>query len=94
MSKYVVTIDSPLLGVKGSLTLDSIAPAHYPCGPVEEGQDLEVTPHIGWANAVPDANAVADFTVGGVPLKFEGPGYHDKVSDFFKISVFSDRTSS
>lgn len=29
---------------------------------------------------MPDADAVADFTVLGRPLKFTGIGYHDKVS--------------
>jgi hypothetical protein len=57
-----------------------VAPAHYPCGPNEPGQNLEVSPHIGWANAIPDANATIDFVVRGRPLKFTGYGYHDKVT--------------
>jgi hypothetical protein len=35
-------------------------------------------PHVGWANAVPDANAVVNMTVNGAPLQFSGYGYHDK----------------
>ena len=56
-----------------------VAPAHYACGPNLPGQNLEVSPHIGWANAIPDADAVANFTILGRPLQFKGPGYHDKV---------------
>ncbi|KAJ7693085.1 hypothetical protein B0H17DRAFT_1060712 [Mycena rosella] len=35
-------------------------------------------PSIGWANAVPDAVATVQLTVGGADLAFEGLGYHDK----------------
>jgi hypothetical protein len=34
---------------------------------------------MGWANAVPDADAVVNMTIDGLPLMFEGIGYHDKV---------------
>ncbi|KAH9207554.1 hypothetical protein DL95DRAFT_482702 [Leptodontidium sp. 2 PMI_412] len=78
LSRYTVTIDNPVLGVKGTLVLDSVAPAHYPCDPLGAGANLEVSPHIGWANAIPDANATADFTVSGRKLQFDGYGYHDK----------------
>jgi hypothetical protein len=44
------------------------------------GANLEVSPHIGWANAMPDANAIADFTILGEKLQFNGVGYHDKVT--------------
>ncbi|KFZ18025.1 hypothetical protein V501_01412 [Pseudogymnoascus sp. VKM F-4519 (FW-2642)] len=78
LSTYKVTVDSPVLAIKGTLELTSRAPAHYPCGPNEAGQRLDVSPNVGWANAMPDADAVADFTVLGRPLKFTGIGYHDK----------------
>ncbi|KFY13988.1 hypothetical protein V491_06190 [Pseudogymnoascus sp. VKM F-3775] len=80
LSTYKVTVDSPVLAIKGTLELKSNAPAHYPCGPNEPGQRLDVSPNVGWANAMPDADAVADFTVLGRPLKFTGIGYHDKAS--------------
>lgn len=80
MSHYVVTINSPEYDLYGTLTLNSIGPAHYPCGPVKAGENLEVSPNVGWANAVPAANAVADFRVSGSQLSFSGPGYHDKVN--------------
>lgn len=63
----------------GSL-LDQIAPAHVPCGPLAPDQSLEIVPGVGWANSVPDANAAVDVTIAGTPMKFSGPGYHDKVS--------------
>ncbi|KFY46509.1 hypothetical protein V495_02405 [Pseudogymnoascus sp. VKM F-4514 (FW-929)] len=78
LSTYKVMVDSPILAIKGTLELKSHAPAHYPCGPNEAGQKLDVSPNVGWANAMPDADAVADFTVLGRPLKFTGVGYHDK----------------
>ncbi|CAK5271748.1 unnamed protein product [Mycena citricolor] len=55
--KYVVEIDAPELGVKGSISFQPRAPAHYPCGPVKAGQNLQVGPHIGWSNAIPDAKS-------------------------------------
>jgi len=44
------------------------------------GVNLEVSPEIGWANAMPDADAIADFTILGEKLQFTGAGYHDKVN--------------
>jgi hypothetical protein len=104
LSSYTVIIDSPLLGISGTLELKSVrvrfvtsvysirifaneaslqvAPAHYACGLNQPGQKLELSPHVGWANAIPDADAVANFTVLSRPLQFKGPGYHDKVRKF------------
>jgi hypothetical protein len=56
-----------------------IAPAHYPCGPAVAGQNMEVGPHIGWANAIPDAASTVELTINGTKLAFAGTGYHDKV---------------
>ncbi|KAJ7318403.1 hypothetical protein DFH08DRAFT_892483 [Mycena albidolilacea] len=77
---YVVLVDAPGIGVQGTISFEPTAPPHYPCGPVSSpvGQTLLVGPNIGWANAVPDANASVDLVVGGVPLKFGGSGYADK----------------
>lgn len=55
------------------------APGHYACGPNQPGINLEVSPYVGWANAMPDADAIANFTIGGRVLQFNGVGYHDKV---------------
>ncbi|KAJ7449424.1 hypothetical protein B0H11DRAFT_2056792 [Mycena galericulata] len=75
---YVVTIDAPEVGVTGTITFPAVAPAHYPCGPAVAGQNMEVGPQIGWANAVPDAASVVNLSIYGVELAFEGVGYHDK----------------
>ncbi|KAJ7814221.1 hypothetical protein B0H14DRAFT_3477220 [Mycena olivaceomarginata] len=52
---WEILIDSPELGMKGSIHFKLAAPSHYPCGPAVAGQSLAVGPHIGWANAIPDA---------------------------------------
>ncbi|KAJ7446110.1 hypothetical protein FB451DRAFT_1188870 [Mycena latifolia] len=75
---YLIVIDAPDAGVKGTISFRSVAPAHYPCGPAEAGQNLEVGPHIGWSNAIPDAVSVVDLRIDGTPLVFKGTGYHDK----------------
>ncbi|KAF8123815.1 hypothetical protein K438DRAFT_1650522 [Mycena galopus ATCC 62051] len=66
-TRYTITIDAP-----------AVAPAHYPCGAAVAGQNLEVGPHIGWANSIPDAAAFVDLIIEDTPLKFTGAGYHDK----------------
>jgi hypothetical protein len=43
------------------------------------GATQNLLPFLFWANAVPDAEAVVDLTIGGEPLFIEdGFGYHDK----------------
>jgi hypothetical protein len=59
-----------------------VAPAHYPCGPAQAGQVMEIMPHVGWANAIPDAIASVDLTVNGTLIKFTGVGYHDSTLSF------------
>lgn len=34
---------------------------------------------LGWANAVPDAQANININILGSSLNFQGSGYHDKV---------------
>ncbi|KAK7019900.1 hypothetical protein R3P38DRAFT_1228533 [Favolaschia claudopus] len=77
-SGYTVTIDSPIAGVKGSITFQPVAPAHLPCGSVQAGETLEVAPHLGWSNAIPDSKASVNLVINGTSLAFEGIGYHDK----------------
>ncbi|KAL2869747.1 uncharacterized protein BJX67DRAFT_391755 [Aspergillus lucknowensis] len=76
LSAYRVGLQSLL--ISGSVTIHSVAPAHYPCGPAEASKALEIAPHIGWANAIPGGNADVQLTVRGHPLEFTGVGYHDK----------------
>lgn len=54
-------------------------PRHLPCGVQEEQTVLEIAPHIGWVNLIPDAVGEVDMKIHGSTLKFRGPGYHDKV---------------
>jgi hypothetical protein len=53
------------------------APAHYPCGPAKADQTMAIMPHVGWANAIPDAVAQVELDVNGTNVKFSGRGYHD-----------------
>ncbi|KAJ7775981.1 hypothetical protein DFH07DRAFT_983139 [Mycena maculata] len=46
--------------------------------PVRAGQNLEVGPHVGWVNTIPDAAAVVSLNIGGTLLAFAGTGYHNK----------------
>ncbi|KIM96949.1 hypothetical protein OIDMADRAFT_44425 [Oidiodendron maius Zn] len=78
MSLYLVEIDSPALGVNGTISLESVAPGHYPCGPISPGQDMQVGPGLGWSNALPDSKAQVDLTLNGTALSFAGVGYHDQ----------------
>ncbi|KAJ5207534.1 Hydroxyneurosporene synthase [Penicillium cf. griseofulvum] len=80
LSRYEVIIASEKLQVEGRLTLTSRTPSHLPCG-VQLGRTiLEIAPHIGWVNLVPDAVGEVDMKIYGSTLKFRGPGYHDKVN--------------
>ncbi|EXJ70151.1 uncharacterized protein A1O5_06219 [Cladophialophora psammophila CBS 110553] len=78
LSSYTVNIDVPLLGLEGTMTLKSIAPAHFPCSSNGAGQTEELFPNIGWANAIPDAVGTVDLNLGGEHVSFTGTGYHDK----------------
>lgn len=53
---------------------------HLPCGVQFETTTLEMAPHIGWANVMPDAVGSVDIDIQGSKLVFQGPAYHDKVS--------------
>ncbi|KAL4808148.1 hypothetical protein BDV18DRAFT_158260 [Aspergillus unguis] len=76
MSRYRLELNSSV--IEGSIELQSTAPAHYPCGPNEENQTMEVAPHIGWSNAIPDGTSDVKLRVEGEDLSFTGIAYHDK----------------
>ncbi|KAF5013051.1 hypothetical protein FDECE_878 [Fusarium decemcellulare] len=78
MSDYGVELEAKEGSIHGSISMHSVAPAHYPCSPTRPGESLEVMPGIGWVNAVPDADVTVDLTIHGMPFKFVGIGYHDK----------------
>ncbi len=79
LSYYTVHINSSSADVVGSLVLKSVAPGHYPCGPVGPNQQMNLGDNVGWSNAIPDADGIVDFRVGDMKVAFEGVGYHDKV---------------
>ncbi len=92
LSRYVVKIKAPGAGVIGCLSLKSIAPPHYPCGPAQAGENMELAPHLGWSNAVTDAEAYVEVIVDGEAFSFSGSGYHDKVFTllhflFLRVSI-------
>jgi hypothetical protein len=76
---HILYTDYHTIDNKLNTLLSQTAPGHYPCGPIAVGQDMQVAPHIGWANAVPDSVATVRLIVGGTKLSFSGAGYHDKV---------------
>jgi hypothetical protein len=55
-----------------------VSPPHYPCDLNIHGATEQIIPDVYWANAVPDADATVELTIGGEPFRFEGIGYHDK----------------
>ncbi|KAJ7826042.1 hypothetical protein B0H14DRAFT_2596124 [Mycena olivaceomarginata] len=83
---YTVELNATQVGVEGTIEFNAIsdrssseiAPAHYPCGPAVAGQNMNLGAGIGWANAVPDAQAVVNVKINGSSLAFDGAGYHDK----------------
>ncbi|ROV95955.1 hypothetical protein VMCG_07980 [Cytospora schulzeri] len=77
---YTITIDSPDIGLQGTITWTSLAPAHYPCDLNEPGVTEVIIPHVGWSNAIPDATATVNISFSdNTTLRFtDGVGYHDK----------------
>lgn len=45
------------------------------------GVNMELFPHVGWANAVPDAETIVALDINGTTVTFVGSGYHDKVHE-------------
>ncbi|KAI0340663.1 hypothetical protein BDW22DRAFT_1360088 [Trametopsis cervina] len=80
MSTHTLLFNAPDSDLTGTVTMQSTAPAHFPCGPASEGagQSLALGQYLGWFNAVPAASAHVDINVGGTQLTFSGHGYHDK----------------
>ncbi|KAL2847071.1 hypothetical protein BJX68DRAFT_256260 [Aspergillus pseudodeflectus] len=77
-SFYRVEIDNPSAGVQGSIQLVSTAPPRYVCDRAGSGFNERIFPHLGWANAVPDAIATVNLRIAGEHVQFLGHGYHDK----------------
>ena len=77
LGSYQVSLDwLDTYGIAVNLDFTSLAPPHYPCSlNLLPGQNLEIFPQLGWANAMPLASVTGDFfyTTGkstkGVPGK-------------------------
>ncbi|KAJ5370508.1 uncharacterized protein N7496_006600 [Penicillium cataractarum] len=74
-----VNLQNSTAGVEGALRFTSVAPAHYPSDlwNVVDASEL-ISPSLGWANAIPNAQVSVDLKLNGTYLKFHGVGYHDK----------------
>jgi len=78
LSVYSINLDIPSIALKVELSMTSIAPGHYPCGPIGAGEHMTIMPHIGWSNAIPDATSHVKITFSGTATNFSGIGYHDQ----------------
>ncbi|KAL4745439.1 hypothetical protein BDW72DRAFT_211316 [Aspergillus terricola var. indicus] len=77
--EYNIKLDSPSIGITGSVRLQARAPPHYPCNPNVEELNTLLLPHLHWANAVPDAVATVNLKINGTSFRIaNGVGYHDK----------------
>ncbi|KZT50380.1 hypothetical protein CALCODRAFT_444714 [Calocera cornea HHB12733] len=77
LSNILIKINDTLNGLSGSIQLNSNAPHHASCGPATTGASLLVSPHLGWANSIPDALASVSLNYHGQQLSYQGRGYHD-----------------
>lgn len=77
LSEYTVYLNTG--SIEGSLSINSIAPAHYPDGnPPGANANIAVSPGLYWTNAIPAGIANCKFTVNGQVISFQnGIGYHD-----------------
>jgi hypothetical protein len=41
---------------------------------------MEIMPHVGWSNAIPDGVAQVELEINGKKIEFKGRGYHDSKS--------------
>jgi hypothetical protein len=63
LNEFKISVDTrsldPVGGVKADVVMQGRAPAHYPCSADigRVGEKLEIVPHLGWVNAVPDSDA-------------------------------------
>jgi len=77
LSTLTITIDDTVNNLSGTIDFATLAPYHASCGPAVVGASLLVSPHLGWANAIPDATAAVNFILDGTPIVYTGVGYHD-----------------
>lgn len=77
LTYYSIAIDDKLNGLSGTIEIFSDAPYHASCGPATNGASLLVSNQLGWANSIPDGLAIVDLTYNGIPINYQGRGYHD-----------------
>ncbi|XP_014551657.1 hypothetical protein COCVIDRAFT_112274 [Bipolaris victoriae FI3] len=78
-TKYTISINDAKHEIFGSITFESTAPGHLPCGTNSSAGETElITPHVGWANILPGAHAAVSLTLRGEEIQYNGVGYHDK----------------
>ncbi len=78
LKRYIVEGNNIANNISGTMVMESVAPAHFPCGPNRPSSKEQLLPDVYWANAIPDSKATINFTVNGRVLSFVGAGYHDK----------------
>lgn len=86
LSAYHLTLNLPEIGLSGTMTMQSLAPAHVAAGLDVPGASFEFAPDLNWGNAVPDSAATVNLTINGTDLSFAGTGYHDQVSGFGSLN--------
>jgi len=77
LSSLYIDVNDVANNLTGSIKFSSDGPHHAQCGPPTAGASLEVIPHLGWANSIPDATAEVNLKFNGKALHFTGVGYHD-----------------
>lgn len=78
LAEYTINMDLPELGISGEITMQSVAPAHGPCGPAVAGATFDISLGLQWLNAIPDSVATVNLKLNGTKFAFQGAGYHDK----------------
>ncbi|KZO94779.1 hypothetical protein CALVIDRAFT_517254 [Calocera viscosa TUFC12733] len=77
LSTLLIEIDDVVNDFSGTIQFNSDAPYHASCGPAVSGASLLVSPHLGWANSIPDATATVNFVLNNQQISYTGRGYHD-----------------
>lgn len=86
---YTVVFEDGEGVVSGNLTLESVAPAHYPCSLFDTPSSM-VGPGLGWTNAIPGAKGTAFLTIGNETLTLSGNAYHDSNFGTQALPLFVD----
>lgn len=79
MSWVHITLDNP--EVKGSIDMDSVAPARYADNNIWPSEDasLLTVPHFYWAEPVPVADSTVHLAFEGKEVQWSGMGGHERL---------------